>query len=99
MDVLDAAGRLPSLSLSAMLSEDTGFQGDEEEFTDEESFSSNMSDKTFDWSDEEFDTAQNSREHSGNVTPTNKVPKVNKKILKKSIFIDLKKIIISVTIQ
>jgi len=72
VDVLDAAGRLPSLSLSAMLSEDTGFQGDEEEFTDEESFSSTMSDKTFDWSDEEFDTAQNSREHSGNVTPTNK---------------------------
>ena len=68
--------------LKALLAEDTGFQGDEEaeddEYSDEEdsdSFNSTRTDVTWsgDWSDHEFNTAENSREHSGNVTPTNKV--------------------------
>lgn len=82
-DVYDGAGFHFSPSLSALLAEDTGFQGDEEEedeFSDDDSdsFNSTRTDATFDpsrsgdWSDE-FNTAENSREHSGNLTPTNQV--------------------------
>ena len=79
--MLDGPSPLFSSSISALLAEDTGFQGDEEEedddFSDDDSdsFNSTRTDATWsgNWSDDEFDTAENSREQSGNVTPTNKV--------------------------
>jgi len=79
-DMLDGPSPLFSSSISALLAEDTGFQGDEEEddddFSDDDSdsFNSTRTDATWsgNWSDDEFDTAENSREQSGNVTPTNK---------------------------
>lgn len=77
-DVLDGPSPLFSSSISALLAEDTGFQGDEDEedFSDDDSdsFNSTRTDATWsgNWSDDEFDTAENSREQSGNVTPTNK---------------------------
>ena len=62
--------------LSDMLAEDTGFNGDEEEFsdTDSDSFDANRTDRTFDphsldmsLSDDQYGTAANTRE----TTPTN----------------------------
>ena len=81
-DVIDGISSSIHPSLAAMLSEDTGFQGDEDEYSDEDSdsFNSTRTDTSFDpsrWSDDEFETAENSRDNSGNITPTNRV--VNKK--------------------
>ena len=74
-------------ALSVLLSEETGFQGDEEceeydyeDDSDNESYDSTRTDTSFapdgggggDWSDDKFETAENSREGStGNKTPTN----------------------------
>ena len=80
-DVLD--GSVPqslydSAAVSVLLNEDTGFIGDEEEEydddSDNDSFDSTRTDRSFDpgeFSDDEFETAKNSREASGNITPTN----------------------------
>jgi len=78
-DVID--GSVPSYdaALSVLLSEDTGFRGDEEieeQFSDsDDSYNSTKTDVSFDpgdWSDDEFETAANSRDNSdGNITPTN----------------------------
>jgi len=79
-DVLD--GSVPSYdaAISVLLSEETGFRGDEEieeQFSDsdDDSYNSTKTDVSFDpgeWSDGEFETAANSRDNSdGNVTPTN----------------------------
>lgn len=80
-DVLDgslSASVYDSAAVSALLSEDTGFQGDEDaEYDDDsdcDSFNSTRTDRSFDpgeFSDDEFETAENSREASGNRTPTN----------------------------
>lgn len=80
-DVLD--GSLPasvydSAAVSVLLNEDTGFNGDEDaeydDDSDNDSFDSTRTDRSFDpgeFSDEDFETAKNSRETSGNITPTN----------------------------
>jgi hypothetical protein len=74
-DIVDGA-RAPHYPYLAGLVEDTGFQGDEDEYSDDDSdsFNSTRTDMTFDpsrWSDDEFETAENSRENSGNITPVN----------------------------
>lgn len=67
-----------SAAVSALLNEDTGFHGDEDaeydDDSDNDSFDSTRTDHSFrpgDFSDDDFETAENSRETSGNVTPTN----------------------------
>jgi len=52
--------------------EDTGFEGDEEEWSDDESDTDTKTDESFNPDDDEFNTAANSRDTSGHSTPVNK---------------------------
>ncbi len=75
-----SASLLPP-AIQSLLSEDTGFQGDEDEddFSDDDdsdSFNSTATDVSFHPSRDvsgDYSTARNSREHSRSITPTNQV--------------------------
>jgi len=85
MEIFQVGGRRPTVDITDSVypviagydpnNEDTGFEGDEDDWSEDETDSS-RSDKSYnpgeDFSEDEFNTAANSRNTSGQSTPTNK---------------------------
>merc|ERR1711913_215765 len=72
VDNIDGPYGYPNMAGYHPDNEDTGFEGDEEEWSDDESDTDTKTDESFNPDDDEVSTAANSRDTSGHSTPVNK---------------------------